>query len=195
MFTAWVRKVFRGIIEPTARFLARLGFSANTLTILGALLTLADSLLIAKGYLRIAGVVLILSSSFDALDGTLARQTGGATRFGAFLDSVLDRVSEAAIFLAIAWWYMEQPGKTEEFLAYVTIVGSFLVSYARARAEGLGIDCKVGLFTRVERALVLILALLFNLIAPALWLLAIGTVTTAIHRALHVYNVTRQRLA
>ena len=195
MFTAWVRKVFRGIIEPIARFLARLGFSANTLTILGALLTLADSLLIAKGYLRIAGVVLILSSSFDALDGTLARQTGGATRFGAFLDSVLDRVSEAAIFLAIAWWYMEQPGKIEEFLAYVTIVGSFLVSYARARAEGLDIDCKVGLFTRVERALVLILALLFNLIAPALWLLAIGTVTTAIHRALHVYNVTRQRLA
>jgi CDP-diacylglycerol--glycerol-3-phosphate 3-phosphatidyltransferase len=100
-------------------------------------------------------------------------------------------VSESAILLGLAWWYMGQPGMIEELLAYITIVGSFLVSYTRGRAEGLGVDCKVGLFTRVERTLVLIIALLLGVPEAGLWLLAVGTPLTAFHRMMYVYMQTK----
>lgn len=188
MFTAWLRKTFRGILGPITLFLARLGISANTLTLLGCLLNIAVGVVIATGHLRWGGASLILASGFDALDGSLARQAGKPTKFGAFLDSVLDRISESAIFLGIAWWYMQQGDIVAQIVTYVAIVGSLLVSYTRARAEGVGAECKVGLFTRVERCLILIVALLFKLTTPAMWLLAIGTMGTSIHRILHVYR-------
>lgn len=187
MFTAWLRKVTHKIIAPIAAALARLGVPANTITILGSVFTIIVALLIALGHLRLGGVLLIGAASIDALDGAVARQMGRATKFGAFLDSVLDRVSESAVLLGLAWWYMGQPGQIEEILAYVAIVGSMLVSYARARGEGIGVDCEVGLFTRVERAILIIAALILGLTTPALWVLAVGTTITAIHRIVHVY--------
>ena len=191
MLTAWLRKTFGGVLGSVARFLAALGISANALTLLGCLLNVLVALIIASGHMRIGGLGLLLASIFDAFDGTLARQTGGS-KFGAFLDSVLDRVSESAILAGLAWWYMTQGHRTEQMLAYVAIVGSLLVSYVRARAEGLGLECKVGLFTRVERCVILILALLLNLASPALWLLAVGTVITATRRVVHVYLQVRE---
>ena len=188
MLSEWARVLFRWATEPMARLFARLGLVANALTIIGCLLNVGAAVVIATGRLRLGGICLLVASAFDGIDGTLARQMGGATKFGAFLDSVLDRVSESAILLGLAWWYMSQPGPREEVLAYVAIVGSLLVSYTRARAEGLGIECKVGLFTRVERCVILIVALILRLTSPALWLLAIGTVMTAIHRVLYVYS-------
>ncbi len=187
MFTAWLRKVTHKIVVPIAAALARLGIPANTITILGSVLTMIVALLIALGHLRLGGVLLIGTASIDALDGAVARQMGRATKFGAFLDSVLDRVSESAVLLGLAWWYMGQPGQVEEILAYIAIVGSMLVSYARARGEGIGVDCEVGLFTRVERAILIIAALILGLTTPALWILAVGTMITAIHRIVHVY--------
>lgn len=188
MFTAWLRKTFRGILGPTTLFLARMGISANTLTLFGCLLNIAVGVVIATGHLRWGGIGLILASGFDALDGSLARQAGRPTKFGAFLDSVLDRISESAVLLGIAWWYMQQGDAIAQIVTYVAIVGSLLVSYTRARAEGVGAECKVGLLTRVERCLILILALLFKLTTPAMWLLAIGTMGTSIHRILYVYR-------
>ncbi len=191
MFTEWLRKVFAGLMESIARFLGRLGIGANAITIIGCMLTTGVSVLIAMGRFRLGGILLIATSLLDNVDGTLARLNGKPTKFGAFLDSVLDRVSESVILLAIAWWYMGQAGLVEEILAYVSIVGSFLVSYARGRAETLGIECKVGLFTRVERCIVVIAALILGLTSQALWLLAIGTVLTALHRVIHVYKAAK----
>ncbi|NLG50794.1 MAG: CDP-alcohol phosphatidyltransferase family protein [Chloroflexi bacterium] len=195
MFTDWLRKVFKNIVGPIARFLGRMGLSANGLTILGCLLTVAVSVVIATGRFRLGGLLLIATTAFDALDGTLAREQGGSTRFGAFLDSVLDRVTDSAILLGVAWWYMGQAGRIEEMLAYAAIVGSMLVSYTRARAEAMNIECKVGLFTRVERTLVIIVALIVGLVEPALWVLAVGTWLTTIHRMVHVYQQTKRQPA
>lgn len=191
MITAWLRKVSARILEAVAAAFRKLGFGPNGLTILGCALNIAVAIVIATGNLQLGGLLLIVASAFDGVDGTLARQMGRPTKFGAFLDSTLDRVSESAIMLGISWWYMQQPGIAEEILAYITIVGSLLVSYTRARAEGIGVDCKVGLFTRVERCILIIAALILGLTSQALWVLAVGTVLTTAHRAIHVYLQTR----
>jgi len=191
MFTQWLRKVTRGITLPVASFLNRIGVSANAITLLGCLLTVAVAALIAGGHTRLGGICLILTTALDGLDGSVAREAGAPTKFGAFLDSVLDRVSESALLLGLAWWYMGQPGITEEILAYVAIFGSLMVSYTRARAEGVGVECKVGLLTRVERSIILIAGLILGLVPATLWVLAIGTVLTAIHRVVYVYLQAR----
>jgi len=188
MFTEWLRKVSRGIVQPLARLLSRLGISANIVTILGCLLTVGVATVLATGRLQLGGILLIAAAGIDGLDGSLARLNGRATRFGAFLDSVLDRISESAVLLGLAWWYLGQPGIAEELLAYIAIAGSFMVSYARARAEGIGVPCRVGLFTRVERSVLLIVALILGLTVPALWILAVGTWLTTIHRIVAVYQ-------
>lgn len=193
MFTEWIRKVTKGFITPIAAFLARFGISANALTVLGCLLNIALGFVIATGRLRLAGFCLIIAAGIDGIDGALARQIGRPTKFGAFLDSVLDRLSESAVLLGLAWWYMSQPGRLEEILAYVTLVGSTMVSYTRARAEGIGVDCEVGLFTRVERCIILIAALILGVTSQALWLLAVGTMITTIHRILFVYLRVRDQ--
>lgn len=190
MFTAWLRKTFKSVIDPTAAFLARLGVSANGLTIAGCSIAVFVGILLAQGYLRLGGIILLLTMGTDALDGALARHAGQATRFGAFLDSSFDRIADASLLLGLGWWYRGQGGP-HDMLASIAAVGSLLVSYSRARAEAIGVECKVGLFTRVERSLVLIAALILGLTGPALWLLALGTVSTALHRILHVFLQTR----
>ncbi len=190
MFTTWLRKVFRGTIDPVAAFLARLGISANTLTIAGCVIAVSVGILLAGGYLRLGGIILLFTMGTDALDGAVARHAGEVTRFGAFLDSSLDRIADASLLLGLGWWYRGQGGP-HDMLAGVAAVGSLLVSYTRARAEAIGVECKVGLFTRVERSLILVAALILDMTAPALWLLAFGTVATALHRILHVFLRTR----
>ena len=187
MFTNWIRQVFYRAVDGIAALFGRLGLSADLLTIFGCSLSIAAGVLVGFGRLRVGGGVLVIASLFDALDGTLARQQGGPTKFGAFLDSVLDRVSESAVLLGVAWWSMGQGRTVDALLAYAAIVGSLLVSYTRARAEGLGISCKVGFLTRVERCIILIAALILRLITPALWLLALGTIATTGHRILNVH--------
>lgn len=194
MFTQWLRDTFKPVLEMVAKFMVRLGLTADSVTMVGFVLNLAVAAAAAGGHFLIAGLIMGLSSVFDAFDGAVARQTRGASVFGAFLDSVMDRISESAILLGLAWWYMAQPGRAAEILIYVTLVGSLLVSYTRARAEGLGLECKVGLFTRVERCLLLDLALLTGLVPYALWILAIGTLFTVLQRMLHVYRQAGQGL-
>jgi CDP-diacylglycerol--glycerol-3-phosphate 3-phosphatidyltransferase len=189
MFTAWLRQVSRWFVEPLAAFLARLGLTPNALTVIGCLLNLVVAVIIARGDLLWGGIALAAASGFDAMDGAVARKVGQATKFGAFLDSVLDRVSESAVLLGLAYYDLQQGATLAAFLAFVAIVGSMLVSYTRARAEGLGVDCKVGFLTRVERCLLLIVALIANLTVPALWILAVGTVFTSIQRIWHVHRL------
>jgi CDP-diacylglycerol--glycerol-3-phosphate 3-phosphatidyltransferase len=194
MFTDWLRKVSKGIILPIARLTGRLGISPNTLTIVGCVLNLGISVLIAMGYLRLGGFLLIPAFAFDALDGAVARETNRVTQFGAFLDSCLDRISESALLLALAWWYMSHGIYLVAILAIVSIIGAMLVSYTRARAEAIGIDCKVGLFTRVERGLLVIAGLIAGLSSLMLWAMAIGSVATALQRVVYVYKKSRRTI-
>jgi CDP-diacylglycerol--glycerol-3-phosphate 3-phosphatidyltransferase len=130
------------------------------------------------------------AAAFDALDGTLARMTGRTSRFGAFLDSTLDRFSEAVIFLGLFVYFVEQGAQTELILIYATIVGSLMVSYARARAEGIGVALKDGLLTRFERVGLLIIGMIFSQLLIVLWMLAIFTNFTAIQRMWLVWRIT-----
>ena len=195
MFTAWLRRIAKVILDPLADGLVRLGPTANAVTLSGCVGTvLVSVLLVAHGRFFWGGTLFALSSAVDALDGTLARRSSGPTAFGAFLDSVLDRVSESAVLLALAWWYLGQDQTTYVLLAYVALTGSFLVSYARGRAESLGIACKVGLFTRVERCILLIAGMVLNRTELMLWILAIGAMATALHRVIYVYSHSKGKL-
>ena len=190
--TDHARRWGRVIIEPIARALAWLGIPPNVVTVIGFVLSIGVGVILALGHIRWGGVCIILAAIFDALDGTLARIVGRTSRFGAFLDSTMDRFSEAVIFLGLLTWYTRLGARREILLIYATIVGSLMVSYTRARAEGLGLDCKVGILTRMERTIVLTAGLLLNQVLIALWVMAIMTNFTALQRMVYVWRATRQ---
>jgi CDP-diacylglycerol--glycerol-3-phosphate 3-phosphatidyltransferase len=160
------------------------------LTVFGFLLMVGIAVVLAQGYLFWGGILIIIAALFDAMDGTLARMMGRTSRFGAFLDSTLDRFSEAVIFLGLFIYLSGQNQKLELLLIYATVVGSLMVSYARARAEGIGVSLKDGLFTRFERVFLLVVGLLFNQLTIVLWLLAIFSNLTAIQRMYLVWRIT-----
>jgi CDP-diacylglycerol--glycerol-3-phosphate 3-phosphatidyltransferase len=182
--------------EAPALFLGRIGFSPNALTIVGSLLTASVGLLIAQGWFVAAGICLWLFSATDTLDGALARATNRVTVFGAFLDSVCDRYAEAAVFFGLVWWYQTQADLLGVSLAYLALVGSFMVSYARARAEGVGLQAAdVGWFQRPERIIVLGFGLILAQFLPraliaCLAILALLTTLTVVQRVRHVARGT-----
>ena len=176
------------LLVPVARQLARTGITPNTLTILGFLLNIVTAAVIASDRLLIGGILILVSGLFDMLDGALARASGQSTRFGALLDSTLDRYSEAAILAGLLWVFMQRGANTEILLVFFTIVGSLLISYVRARAEGLGLDCKVGLLTRPERIVILAVGLILNQPTIMLWVLALLTNFTAVQRLVYVWQ-------
>jgi CDP-diacylglycerol--glycerol-3-phosphate 3-phosphatidyltransferase len=193
----WRQTAENAIARPFVLVLRRTGVSPNALTIVGLAITLGSAVLVATGNFLAGGLVLIGSSLFDMLDGALARATGKTTRFGALLDSTCDRFSEGAMFFALVFYYAPQGMNVEVWLAVGALVGSFLISYIRARAEGLGIECKVGFFTRAERIVVLVAGLLFaSLWGPlmlfVLWILAVLSFATALQRVIYVWLKTRR---
>ncbi len=192
MFGEWLRDHTHWLVNPIARMISSVGISPNLLTMMGLTANAAVGVVIARGHFRWAGVVVILASLFDAFDGALARVSGQTSSFGAFLDSTLDRFSEAVVYLGLLLYYTQHGRRTEVVLTYVTIVGSLMVSYARARAEGLGLQCKVGLLTRAERICLLIVGLILGIIPWVLWVLAILTNVTVIQRVVHVWRLTQR---
>ena len=203
---------FKRVIVPIGKTLARIGLTANSVTVLGFLVTLVAAFVIATGHPVVAGIVLLGGALFDSLDGVVARATGTSSKRGAFLDSTLDRLSDAAIFTGLIWRFtagpdasvwaftrgievagdlamVSQPGAS---LALVTMVLGFMVSYVRARAEGLGLECKVGLAERPERVITVALGLLLNQLVPALALLALVSAVTLVQRFVHVWQQAKQ---
>jgi CDP-diacylglycerol---glycerol-3-phosphate 3-phosphatidyltransferase len=182
----------RSFAEVPARFLGRLGFSPNALTIIGSILTGSVGLLVAQGWFLAAGVCLWLFSATDMLDGALARATNRVSVFGAFLDSVCDRYAEAAVFLGLVWWYQTTANLPGVLLAYLALVGSLMVSYARARAEGVGLQAaEIGWFQRPERIIALGLGFLVAAFIPSALLIVLGllvvlTTLTVLQRVRHV---------
>lgn len=159
---AFRKGLARNITGPIVRLLARTPVTPNTLTVLSLLVTAVAAGLVIAGHLLIAGLVMLFASVFDILDGALARSTGRVTRFGAALDSTLDRIAEALMMVGIMVMYAGRQAEVEVALVGAALVASLLVSYVRARAEGLGLDCQVGIFTRPERVIILALGLLLS---------------------------------
>ncbi len=190
MLTNLGRQLLSGVLTSIANFIRWTGISPNLVTFIGFCLTAVAAVLMAQGQFLAAGIVLFFAGALDALDGALARVTDRISRYGAFLDSTLDRYSEALSLLGLLIYYIRLGGELEIILIYVTIMGSFLVSYTRARAEGVGVSCKVGLFTRGERWGTLVLGLLFNQVGLALWILAILANITALQRIYAVWRAT-----
>jgi len=190
MLTELARKYSRFFLEPMARFIGWTGVSPNVITVIGFILTIGVAVVISMGHLWTGGLLIMAAAAFDALDGTLARMMGRTSRFGAFLDSTLDRFSEAVIFLGLFIHLVGEGAQVELVLIYATIVGSLMVSYARARAEGIGVHLKDGLLTRFERVALLVIGLVFNQLLVVLWALAIFTNFTAVQRMWLVWRIT-----
>lgn len=177
-----------GLTNYLVRPLARAGVSPSTLTLVGFVAMLAVACVLAGGHERIGGVLIIPVALLDALDGALARSTGKTSVFGAFFDSTLDRYAEIALYLGLLYLYREQP--VAVLLLYLAITGSLMVSYTRARAEGLGLECKVGWFTRLERLAALVVGLVLERTILALLVLAVFSNLTAVQRLWHVWRTT-----
>ncbi|MBN1259839.1 MAG: CDP-alcohol phosphatidyltransferase family protein [Anaerolineae bacterium] len=189
--TDWLRRQASVITHPLARQLHHWGIHANTITILGAILSCGVGVVLGSGRLKLGAVLLLLVSSLDAVDGALARVAGEKSSFGAFLDSTLDRISEGALFLGLLVWLLGAQATWSVIWAVVALLGSVMVSYARARAEGVGLACNTGLFTRVPRIVVLGVGTLAGWLHGALLVLAIGTWFTVAQRIWYVYRASR----
>lgn len=170
---------------PVARLIARTPITPDTLTVTGFILNLVVATLLATGHLLAGGLLLFVSGALDLLDGALARVSQRVTRFGALLDSTLDRFSEAAILLGLLLLYLPAQATAVVLLIFATLVGSLMVSYVRARGEGLGLRCQGGLLAREWRMVLLGLGLVLNQVYIVLWVLAILTNLTALQRLVH----------
>ncbi len=176
------------ITNPLVGILSKMGITPNALTFINLALSIVAAYVIAINHLVLGGVLVLVSGLFDLLDGALARFTKQTTKFGAILDSTVDRISEAAILCGLLILYLGRGGRLEIVLIFAVLIGSFLVSYVRARAEGLGWQCQVGLFTRAERVIVLAIGLLINQIFIALCLLVAFVFITVVQRLVYLWK-------
>lgn len=179
--------------EPVARLLVRVRIRPNYLTVLGLALSALAALAFAASRVRTGGLLLMAAGAADLLDGAVARVSGQATPFGAFLDSVLDRYSDLIVLAGLALLFVRLGRLPDLLLTLASLVGSIMVSYTRARAESIGADCGVGLMERGERMICLIVGALADLLTPALWLLAVGSNLTAVQRIHHTWRATRAK--
>jgi CDP-diacylglycerol---glycerol-3-phosphate 3-phosphatidyltransferase len=177
---AYARTLTDRLVNPVARVLVRLGFTANGLTVAGLLVTfLACGLIVAVNPL-LGAVVLAFGVVTDAFDGAVARIRGTQSTFGAFFDSVADRISDAAILGTAAWVVRDSPLLFT--VAIVALGGAQVTSYIRAKAESLGWNATVGVLERAERVIIMVLGFATGLVALALWVLAIGALVTIAQR-------------
>ena len=181
--------------EPVVTVLEKTHITPNAVTGIGLLITIVGAVLVAVRHPFAAGWVVLFAGLFDMLDGALARQTNRITKFGGVLDSTLDRVSEAAVLIGISILYANRHSTWGVAIVGITLIGSQLVSYIRAKADALNIDCKVGVFTRPERVVILSIGLLLsgfnNVLFIALAIIAVLSFVTAGHRLIHVWNKTK----
>ncbi|MGI8545602.1 MAG: CDP-alcohol phosphatidyltransferase family protein [Aridibacter sp.] len=206
MFGASIGRGAKRIIDAMVRWLAYGGVHPNILTVIGVMIAVVCGLLFGIGEFFWAGIVLIVANIFDMLDGNVARLTGNVTKFGGFLDSSLDRVSDMIAFIGIMVFYASntpQRSVTNVFLAGLGMMSSVMVSYTAARSDSLGVKANVGFLQRPERIVLLIIGalstwnwnsdfFLFNRMPQVLWVLAIGSTWTFIHRMFHTWKEFRK---
>ena len=190
--SAWQERA-RSLLTPAVIALARAGVSPTFVTLVGLALNVVAGLAVGFGHAFVSGWLLTVAGVCDALDGQLARRTGRVSRYGAFLDSTIDRIDETVVLAGIAAWFLRTRGPHAEALAIVTLLGlagSIITSYTRARAEGLGLECKVGTFERPERVVVTIAGLLCGpqALTGAILVVMVLSWITVLQRVVHVRN-------
>jgi CDP-diacylglycerol--glycerol-3-phosphate 3-phosphatidyltransferase len=172
----------------------------NAISMTGLVLNVAAAVLVVEKLFFLAGVAFIVGSVMDTLDGRYSRMSGKGSLFGAFLDSTLDRIEEGVVLTAVAWYFAERGDEIAAAACVLVVLGSLMVSYTRARAEALGVECKVGLATRPVRVVILSIGLVFakgaglgdfELLAPAIYAMAILTAFTVFQRVWHVRGELR----
>lgn len=195
IFQVTARAGMTKVVEPIARRLLRAGVSPNVVTVVGTAGVLIGAIgLGARGHLVAGALVVTLFALTDLLDGTMARMRGGTSRFGAFLDSSMDRIADGTIFGAVTYWLASQQDQAGVVAALICLVAGQIVSYVKARAEGLGIACNVGLAERAERLICVGIGGLLDGagfdwgLPAALWVLAVLSVATVAQRMVHVYR-------
>lgn len=197
MLNSRIRGAWDQFVRPVGRAISRTGLSPNAITVLGLAIQVVVAYLIVDGALLAAGLVGVAAGVADLLDGAVAKAGGRESAFGALFDSTIDRLSDALFFVPIAWLYGVDPDRVandEPWVAGVALaalVFTFLVSYVKARAEGLGFECNVGFAERFERLAVMILGLVFGLVPVAVVLLAVLSFGTFVQRMVHVYAQAR----
>ncbi|MCZ2126347.1 MAG: CDP-alcohol phosphatidyltransferase family protein [Anaerolineales bacterium] len=193
-FSDRARLLFKGILDPIGNFLNGLGIAPNTITLFGLLGTTVGAYVISQGQMTAGGFILLAFVLVDTVDGTMARLRGEPSDFGGFVDSVSDRYAELVTFGALIYYFLTQEHYAGVAASYLAAAGSVLVSYVRARAEGLGFNASVGMLTRFERYLVLIPLLVFNQPFWAAAIVAVLANLTALQRIYHVRAQGRQRI-
>ncbi len=207
MFSRRIQRRVRELIIFVIRPLARLGITPNMLTCLGLVLSGITAVVLAQGLLFVGGWLVLFAGIFDMFDGAMARVQNAATTFGAFLDSTLDRYSESIILFGLLYYALQHPGLQDKLwpvaneqswmitFAFIAVVGSLMVSYTKARAEGLGLECKTGLLARPERVVLLAIGLLTHTGIWALALLAVLSNVTAVERIIVVWRAAKSASA
>lgn len=193
-FSDLMRIWFKGILETIAKFLIQIGFHPNIISVIGLVGNFIAAGIIAKGNLFSGGILALLMGLVDVIDGPMARLKGEATKFGAFLDSVIDRYSELAIFFGLSIYFISLQNWQGIVASYLAAMGSILVSYTRARALSLGLDAQIGILTRLERYFVLVPALLLNRPLIGLWIIAVLGNFTALQRIYYVWKQVRSEM-
>jgi len=188
-FTDRMRVRLKGVLDPIGAFLNRLGISPNTMTLLGLLGNGIGALFLARGDMFAGGLFMLICTSFDALDGTMARLRGETSEFGAFVDSVTDRYSELFILGGLLFYFTLKGDALTTIGIYAAAAGSVLVSYVKARAQSLKFNANVGILTRVERYIVLAPLLLLGQPILAIWIIAVLANITALQR---IWKVRQQ---
>lgn len=185
-FTDYLRLWFKWVLDPLGSFFNRLGLTPNMMTVIGMVGNCIGAYFLARGEFLTGGLFVLIMTPIDALDGTMARLRGEPGDFGAFVDSVSDRYSELIIYGGLLYHFLSIGEPLGGMLTFVAAAGSVLVSYVKARAEGLGYGAKVGLLTRVERYLVLAPSLVFGKLYIGLGIIAVFANITAFQRIWHV---------
>jgi CDP-diacylglycerol--glycerol-3-phosphate 3-phosphatidyltransferase len=176
------RKIASTLSAPVVRIIARTGITPNMMTWFGFLVVLLGAVLTGVGFNIAGGIVILVGAACDMIDGALARYTGKTSKFGAVLDSTLDRASEGAVLIALAYVLVVKSSVLGVTLVAVTMLFSFLVSYIRSRAEGIGLELKDGIFTRSERVIVLGIGIIINQLIIALAIVAFFSIITTVQR-------------
>jgi CDP-diacylglycerol--glycerol-3-phosphate 3-phosphatidyltransferase len=190
-FTDLLRRIFKNLLNGIAGFFNKIGVKPNFITIAGLIGNLIAGVFIARGMLFSGGLIALIAGPFDALDGAIARLRGEDGAYGAFIDSVTDRLSEISLYGGLLVYFNQTGNWGDALLVFFSAVGSIMVSYTRARAEALGYSAKIGLLTRVERYLILIPGIIIGYPRIALWILAILTNFTAFQRIFYVRKQSR----
>ena len=190
-----LRDSYYSVVDPIITFSIRHNADPNVITSVGLIFAAFSAVFAGSGRFVLAGIFLLLSGWFDTLDGSIARRSGRVSKFGALFDSVLDRYSEMLVYFGFAFYFIRIEAYWIALAFAISLGGSLMVSYVRARAEGLGFQCKVGILQRTERILLLVFGSVTSriMLIIAIWIIAVLSNATAIHRLFYIYQKDHER--